>query len=247
MNSYSSNRNRKDHTRRGSSVGAKRRSGGQRLLYDAHGVRIKQSRFPQKLKRALLFYILPYLVINGLIFFVVTATPDINLNVAETDDYQNTQVEFEVKSILPISEMTVQMESVDVPYTETSRHHYISDISHNGMFYVTVKSWNGMQTTNYVNVSVLDDTAPSIDEETCNIANGYLTFVIEDSQSGVDYDSIYVPAMQDRFPVVTAGWDDFQHPRRSNNTVATARDDYFSQHVIYLSLLAYARFSSLVP
>ncbi len=191
MNSYSSNRNRKDHTRRDSSVGAKRRSGGQRLLYDAHGVRIKQSRFPQKLKRALLFYILPYLVINGLIFFVVTATPDINLNVAETDDYQNTQVEFEVKSILPISEMKVQMESVDVPYTETSRHHYISDISHNGMFYVTVKSWNGMQTTNYVNVSVLDDTAPSIDEETCNIANGYLTFVIEDSQSGVDYDSIY--------------------------------------------------------
>ena len=110
---------------------------------------------------------------------------------AETDDYQNTQVEFEVKSLLPISEMTVQMESVDVPYTETSRHHYISDISNNGMFYVTVKSWNGMQTTNYVNVSVLDDTAPSIDEETCNIANGYLTFVIEDSQSGVDFDSIY--------------------------------------------------------
>lgn len=63
----------------------------------------------------------------------------------------------------------------------------------------------------------------------------------------VDYDSIYVPAMQDRFHAVTAGWDDFQHPRRSNNTVATARDDYFSQHVIYLSLLAYARFSSLVP
>ena len=96
---------------------------------------------------------------------MVTATPDINLNVAETiDDYQNTQVEFEVKSLLPISEMTVQMELVDVPIRRPSRHHHISDISHNGMFYVTVKSWNGMQTTNYVNVSVLDDTAPSIDE-----------------------------------------------------------------------------------
>ena len=59
------------------------------------------------------------------------------------------------------------------------------------MLYVTVKSINGMQTNNYVSVSILDDTAPSIDEESCVISRGELTFVIEDSQSGVDYDSIY--------------------------------------------------------
>lgn len=189
MNSNHSNR--RDRQRRELHSGQKRRSGGQRLLYDANGVRIKQSRFPQKLKRALLFYILPYLVLNGIIFFLVTATPDISMNVGDTDDYQTTKVEFEVNSLLPISEMSVKMESADVPYTETSRHHYTCDINQNGMFYVTVKSWNGMQTTNYVNVSVLDDTAPSIDEASCTISNGYLTFTIEDSQSGVDFDSIY--------------------------------------------------------
>lgn len=63
----------------------------------------------------------------------------------------------------------------------------------------------------------------------------------------VDYDSVYVPAMGERFPAVTGGWPDFQHPKRKSNLKATAYDDYFSQHVIYFSLLAYSRFPELIP
>ena len=188
MNSNPSNK--RDRARHDVS-GRRKGSGSQRILYDANGVRIKGSRIPMKIKRALLFYIIPYIVLNGLIFFFVTATPSVDMRVLDTSDYQHTQVEFEIKSILPISELSVNMESEDVEYTESSRHHYVCDIDQNGMLYVTVKSWNGMQTTNYVDVSVLDDTAPSIDEETCVISEGYLTFTIEDSQSGVDFDSIY--------------------------------------------------------
>ncbi len=189
--------NHRNQTRRGHSSSyqttQRRRSGGssQRLLYDANGVRIKQSRFPQKLKRALLFYVLPYLLLNGLIFFLVTATPDVDMAVKDTTDYQTTQVEFKINSILPISELTVQMESEPLEYTETGRNSYICDVYHNGMIYVTAKAINGMQTNNYINVSVLDDTAPSIDEESCVVSGGNLTFTITDSQSGVDFDSIY--------------------------------------------------------
>ena len=182
---------RRNRTRRDTSLNNSRRSGGQRILYDANGVRIKQSRFPLKLKRALLFYVLPYIVINAIIFFLVTATPKVDMSVGDTSDYRTTQVEFKVDSMLPISEMTVQMESQPIEYTEVGRNHFVCDVSANGMLYVTVKSINGMQTNNYVSVSILDDTAPSIDEESCVISRGELTFVIEDSQSGVDYDSIY--------------------------------------------------------
>ena len=182
---------RRNRTRRDTSLDNRRRSGGQRILYDANGVRIKQSRFPLKLKRALLFYVLPYIVINAIIFFLVTATPKVDMSVGDTSDYRTTQVEFKVDSMLPISEMTVQMESQPIEYTEVGRNHFVCDVSANGMLYVTVKSINGMQTNNYVSVSILDDTAPSIDEESCVISRGELTFVIEDSQSGVDYDSIY--------------------------------------------------------
>ena len=182
---------RRNRTRRDTSLDNRRRSGGQRILYDANGVRIKQSRFPLKLKRALLFYVLPYIVINAIIFFLLTATPKVDMSVGDTSDYRTTQVEFKVDSMLPIREMTVQMESQPIEYTEVGRNHFVCDVSANGMLYVTVKSINGMQTNNYVSVSILDDTAPSIDEESCVISRGELTFVIEDSQSGVDYDSIY--------------------------------------------------------
>lgn len=63
----------------------------------------------------------------------------------------------------------------------------------------------------------------------------------------VDYDSIYVPMMGGLFHPVTAGWPDFQHPKRVNCQFTTAKDDFFSQHVIYLSLLAYSHFPSLIP
>jgi hypothetical protein len=49
------------------------------------------------------------------------------------------------------------------------------------------------------------------------------------------------------FHPVTAGWPDFQHPKRVNCQFTTAKDDFFSQHVIYLSLLAYSHFPSLIP
>lgn len=63
----------------------------------------------------------------------------------------------------------------------------------------------------------------------------------------VDYDSVYVPNMDGKSPTVTAGWPDYQHPQRANNPFVTAKDDYFSQHVIYLSLLTYSRFPQLIP
>ena len=97
--------NHRNQTRRGHSSSyqttQRRRSGGssQRLLYDANGVRIKQSRFPLKLKRALLFYVLPYIVINAIIFFLVTATPKVDMSVGDTSDYRTTQVEFKVDSM----------------------------------------------------------------------------------------------------------------------------------------------------
>lgn len=57
----------------------------------------------------------------------------------------------------------------------------------------------------------------------------------------VDYDSVYVPSMGNLYMQSTGGLDGFQHPYRINNVdklKVSAKDDYFSQQVIYLSLLA---------
>ena len=61
----------------------------------------------------------------------------------------------------------------------------------------------------------------------------------------VDYDSVFVPTFAGEIQV-TSGMAAYQHPIRKNGLYeATAKDDYFSERVIYLSLLALAENPSI--
>ncbi len=160
------------------------------LLYDAYGMRIQNNRFSNKLKHFLLFCLLPYVAVNGLILLLVTAGPKVEIQVADTNDYRTTQVQFTVKSLLPLKSLTANIESVDVPF-EKNGSSYTATVNMNGTFYVAATSLNGMEASNYADVSVLDATPPAINEGDCDISGGDLSFVITDSQSGVNFDSIY--------------------------------------------------------
>lgn len=163
--------------------------GSSRILYDARGVRIKNKSLP-KWQRALFFYILPYLVVNGIIFLLVTATPKVSLKVGDTVNYRTTEVNFTVKSLLPLKSLSASLESEPIKF-EKSGSTYRAEVSHNGNFYVETTALNGMRTSSFVTVNVLDDTPPSIDESSCKIEQGDLTFVITDVESGVNFDTIY--------------------------------------------------------
>ena len=62
----------------------------------------------------------------------------------------------------------------------------------------------------------------------------------------VDYDSLYVPSMRSDFRDVITGLVDYQHPSRKSNRVSSDRLDFFSELVIYLSIIAIAEKPSLV-
>ena len=161
------------------------------IYYDARGVRVKNtSPLSNKLVRTLLFWVLPYVVINGLIFMLVCSSPKIEITVGDTDDYVTAGIDFTVKSILPVKNLEVSLESSPVEY-EKSGSRYSCSVTHNGTFTVRATSLNGMQKTVFADVSVLDDTAPSIDEESASVSRGILTFTVNDTQSGVDFSSIY--------------------------------------------------------
>lgn len=61
----------------------------------------------------------------------------------------------------------------------------------------------------------------------------------------VDYDSLYVPTMGEQYRDVITGLADYQHPARKTNAIASEGLDYFSEVVIYTSLLGVAKDSSL--
>lgn len=161
------------------------------LLYDARGVRIKASPLSNKWVRALIFYVLPYIVINGIIFLLVCSSPSVTINVQETSDYVSSDVEFTVKSILPLRDLTVTLESEPLEY-EKSGNTYTCNVSQNGTFMVQATSINGMLGREFVDVGLLDDSAPNVNASSAEITGGVLTFVITDNQSGVDYDSVYL-------------------------------------------------------
>lgn len=61
----------------------------------------------------------------------------------------------------------------------------------------------------------------------------------------IDYDSVYVPELQGEADIIK-GLKGYQHPKRVDNLLANEKVDYFSELIIYLSILAIAEKSSFV-
>ena len=62
----------------------------------------------------------------------------------------------------------------------------------------------------------------------------------------VDYDSMYVPEMKDEYPDIISGLVDYQHPARRSNRTSSDKLDFFSEVVIYTSILAITEKPDLV-
>ena len=59
----------------------------------------------------LVFYILPFILINLVIFIVATSKPKIEYDVSDTRDYRSVDISIRIRSLLPIRETSVTMES----------------------------------------------------------------------------------------------------------------------------------------
>ncbi len=138
----------------------------------------------------LLFYILPFIVVNLAIFFIVTAPPQIEMTISDTTDYKTLDVSFKIRSLLPLKKMTTTLESEPIEFKKENGV-YHTTLTTNGTLEVYALSLNGMQAQDVEHIAVLDDTAPSFDEESVVMENGELVVTLEDSISGINYDSIY--------------------------------------------------------
>lgn len=61
----------------------------------------------------------------------------------------------------------------------------------------------------------------------------------------VDYDSLFVPGLEGESDII-AGKAEFQHPKRNQHKVTSEKLDYFSEIVIYLSILAIAEDHNII-
>ena len=137
----------------------------------------------------LLFYILPFVLFNGLLFYCVTTAPRLTVTVADTTDYLSTEVQVSITSLFPSKEPTVTIDGEALELTREKNRTYTAQVYRNGSIEANVKNINGMSSTAFELVSVLDDTPPSLED--ASIADGVVTLTVKDSQSGVAFDTIY--------------------------------------------------------
>ena len=140
---------------------------GPSLRYDARGQLVK-SKPKSRVLHFILCYLLPYLIINGLILLFVIQQPTIETTEPDTKDYQTASIEIKVDSLVPLKSLTATMDGAELPLEKS-----------------------GSIWTAYVQINLLDDVGPTVDEESVNLGAGYLEFTVSDTQSGVNWDSIY--------------------------------------------------------
>jgi hypothetical protein len=136
----------------------------------------------------LLFYVLPFILVNGLIFLVVTEKPKGDIVIGESGDYSNTTMELKISSLLPLKSMEVTLDGTPVAMTKTGSKTFTAALSNNGALEVKLTGFNKMKAALSEQVNVLDDTPPAIKDKM--FKEGILSFRLEDSQSGVDYSTV---------------------------------------------------------
>lgn len=141
------------------------------------------------LLQLLLFYILPFIIINSIIFFLATTKPDYDLAIGGTNDYRTTTITFTIKSFMPLKEVTIKMDSQPLDLEKVGNKKYQATIDHNGSLEIYMVNFNNMALLQYERIDILDDEPPTIEDYVAD--DGLLSFTIMDTQSGIDYSSIH--------------------------------------------------------
>lgn len=171
----------------------------QKSSYRSNGRYYQKSS--DSLSSLFLFYILPFIIFNGLLFYCVTSTPKVSLDIRDTNDYLTAEASMTIDSWFPTKSISVNMDGEELEMTKGKRRTYTIPVVRNGVLEAKVVNLNGMSTTVFRHVNILDDNPPAFENAT--LEDGILTLRVSDSQSLINPDSIYATdsAEQHRNPV----------------------------------------------
>lgn len=136
-----------------------------------------------------LYYVLPFAIVNALIFFCVTTSPKYRLTVGETHDYLTTDVSLTIDSWFPTKSITFTMDAEPIEMIKVKNRSYRATITKNGVLEANITNINGMSSVQFAHIDILDDGPPEILASV--VEDGIITLSFSDAQSGINLDSIY--------------------------------------------------------
>lgn len=135
-------------------------------------------------------FLIPFVVINGIIFFLFIQVPTINITKEDSSDYEESKIKFQVECILPITEIKTYFNDTDVPYTKNGDT-YIINADENGTYKIVASALNKASSEALATLETKDVIAPTIDLENAVVTGNTLIFSVKDEQSEINYDNLY--------------------------------------------------------
>lgn len=135
-------------------------------------------------------FLIPFVLINGLVFFLYIQCPTIKVVEPDSKDFEENKIKFSVDCKLPIKEIKVLYQDKDFAYSKANNM-YVIDVTENGTYTVKATAINGAISVYNAPIESKDVTPPSIDVETVIITGNVLNITVRDDNSGINYDNLY--------------------------------------------------------
>lgn len=135
-------------------------------------------------------FLIPFVVINGLILFVYIQVPSIKVLDTDSSEFEKDKIKFTVDCKLPLKSVKVTYQDEEVAYSKI-KDTYVIKVDSNGSYHITAIALNNAVANWYGDVETIDKVPPIIDSDTAVIAGNTLNISISDNESQINYDKLY--------------------------------------------------------
>lgn len=147
----------------------------------------RNKKSANKFSSLFFFYIIPFIIINFIIFLIATSIPKADIELHLNDNHTDVEIKLIKSSFFPIKKIEAFFENEKLELEKIDSKTYIATVNKNGNIEITIENLNGMSKKFFDYVHLIDDTPPLID----GIIENKKVFVnFSDEDSGIDYDSI---------------------------------------------------------
>lgn len=135
-------------------------------------------------------FLIPYILINGIIFFLFIQTPKIHVVEQDSKDYEENKIKFSVNCLLPVTDVKTYYQESEIAYSKLGNV-YIINADNNGAYKINITALNNSTANSIIEIDTQDSVPPTIDLDSAVITGNTLIISVRDNQSGINYDNLY--------------------------------------------------------
>lgn len=135
-------------------------------------------------------FLIPFVLINGIIFFLFIQTPKIQVVEQDSKDYEENKIKFSVNCLLPVTDVKTYYQESEIAYSKLGSV-YIINADNNGAYKINVTALNNSTANSIIEIDTQDSVPPTIDLDSAVITGNTLIISVHDNQSGINYDNLY--------------------------------------------------------